>query len=357
MRAAWNARACAAGIATGAMIFCAGAGLAVPLSLNAAALSALPSLALAALCAWRMQRALRRPAGEPCAASRALFALLALSLTLCAAYIAGAQACLAEYTLLTRARMRAILFVTLLGCFACACCGGAAVERMCYLVRWALPALLLALGAKALQRGSPVGLFPVLGAGAGPLFASALCMLCAAAPALLPLACAQDEDREPELVPSARFFVLRVLAGGAAGAALLLSLTLCNTYDALLLQDTWGERMLVACMHEPRMGVLQMALVLTQTLALTLACAALLCAAGRSAARAVQTDGDGMARRAKAAMGVCLAACLAAVVAMNAASFHRSAYAAPLAALPALPVMLHCGGLRGKVLHNWSKKT
>lgn len=341
--AAWRARACAAGAATGAMIFSVGAGVAVPVSLNAAALSSLPALALCGLCAWRAQRVLVRPARAPGRIARAVLALLAVTLCLCAAYIAGAQVCLAEYTLLTRARIHWIVLITLAGLFACTACGGAAVERLCFAVRWALPALLLALGAKALQKGSPIGLFPVLGAGAAPLLVSALCMLSSAAATLCLLCGARDPARETP-VPCARFFVVRVLAGGAMGALLLLSLTLCNTYDTLLSQGMWGERMLVTCTHEPRLGVPQMALVLTQMLGLSLGAAALLCAAERAAARAMaarsgEPRGDSLPRLA------CLILTGAALLAMSAAGFNRAAYFAPVLAVPALLLLALCGHL------------
>lgn len=344
VRAAWSARAAAAGLSCGAMLFCVGAGVAVNVSLNAAPLCALPALALCPLFAWRVQRVLRRPKRADTAAARAVYALLALTLCLCAAYIAGAQVNLAEYTLLARARMNWIIAVTLIGIGTCALSGSTAAARMCYLLRWALPLLLFALGAKALQKGHPIGFFPVLGAGAGPLGICSLCMLCGATPALLLLAPAQKgENDDPALVPGARFLALRVLAGGAVGAVMLFSLTVCNTYDTLMSLTFWGERMLIVCTHEPRLGIPQMALLLLQLLALWLGSVSLLCGAERAAAHALKRDGGS-----RLPFAVCMTVTGCALLAMNAASFNRSVYAAPVLILPALQVALLCGLTRQK---------
>ena len=340
VRAAWRARACAAGIATGAMIFSVGAGIAIPISLNAATLSTPPALLLAALIAWRAQRVLQRPQRRKDGAiARLSWGLLALTLALCAAYLISAQIALAEQTLLVQARVRWIAAATLIAFGLCALCGGIAVARVCFLVRWVLPLLLLALGAKAIQKGTPIGLFPVLGTGAAQLGLSALCMLCSAAPALLLLAPA-DGQGGPELVPPARFFVLRVLAGGSMGTLLLLSLTLCNTYNTLLSQTVWGERMLVTCTHEPRLGIPQMALILAQLLGLGLAISALLCGAEQSAGRASSALGTR-----PRALGLCLLAVAAAVYAMIRYGLDRTVYLAPALLAPVLLLLLLGGKL------------
>ncbi len=335
-RAAWRTRACAAGIATGAMIFSVGAGIAVPISLNAAQWAAPPALALSALIAWQAQRAQRRgAASRESILSRALWIALGATLALCAAFLACAQISLAERTLLPQARIYWIAMIVVVSAAVCARCGMEPVCRLCFATRYILPALLGTLGAKALQKGSPFGLFPLLGSGAGPLLLSAVCMLCAAAPALLLFAPAGGECGGPELTPPARFFVLRVLAGGVAGTLLLFSLTLCNTYHSLLSQDVWGERMLVTCTHEPRIGIPQMALILTQMLGLGLATAALLCGAGRCTLRAVKRL---WGPRASLAAGVIPMAI--AVYAMVSYGLDRTLYAAPLLAVPEIIILL-----------------
>ena len=343
VRAAWRARACAAGVATGAMIFSAGAGLAIPICLNAATLSTPPVLLLSALIAWRAQRVLRKPKRcEDSAFTRILWGLLALTLALCAAYLICAQIALAEQTLLVQARVGWIALTTLIALGLCALSGGIAVARMCFLVRWVLPFLLITLGAKALQKGTPIGLFPVLGTGLAPLGLSSLCMLCAATPALLLLAPA-DGQGGPELVPPARFFVLRVLAGGLMGALLLLSLTLCNTYDTLLSQTVWGERMLVTCTHEPRLGIPQMALILSQLLGLGLGISALLCAAEQAAGRTVKP-----LRTRPRALGACLLIATVTVFTMIRHGLDRTVYIAPALLAPALLLLLFSGMLRSR---------
>ena len=347
VRAAWRARAAAAGLSCGAMIFCAGAGIAVPVSLNAAALSALSALALSALVAIRAQRILRRPVEKTGALPRVLFAILSLTLALSCTYIAAAQVNLAERTLLTQARVGWISAVTLAGVGFLALSGGTALSRACFSVRRVLPVLLVLLGAKALKRGKLVGLFPVLGAGAGPLALSSLCMLCAAAPVLLLLCPSDEEDGGSALVPPARFFVLRVLVGGGVGAILLLSLVLCNTYDTLIFRTNWGERMMVTCAHEPRLGVLQMALILTQMLGLVLASASLLCGAERAAAKAAQRPGKNQKASRWPFFG-CFGLTLVALFSMQQIGYNRALYVAPALIAPVLLLLLLGGGLRAK---------
>ena len=81
IRAAYRARACAAGIACGAQIFSVGAGLLIPVCLNAAYLAALPALIPCAIVAFCAQRHLAsgRPAGRQ-PIGKALLVLLSLML-------------------------------------------------------------------------------------------------------------------------------------------------------------------------------------------------------------------------------------------------------------------------------------
>ena len=369
--AAWRARACAAAVAVGSMIFCVGAGVAVPISLNAAAMSALPALALCALIAWRAQRVLKRPVPGTGALARVAWVALALTLLLGAVFLIAAQVSLAERTLLTRSHVNWISTITLAAVTLCALCGSAAADRFCFAVRWALPVLLVVLGAKALQRGTPIGLFPVLGAGAMPLLWSSLCMLCAASPALLLLCPIGEDDGGPALVPPARFFVRRVLFGGGVGVMMLLSLTMCNTYDTLITLNIWGERMMVTCTHEPRMGVLQMLLILTQMLALGLSSVALLCGAERAVSQAalrrrgedhrekswgrdwqsvqaVRRAGKDRKKRVSGAFVACFALAAAALFAMEYVGYSHSLYAAPVLSVPALLALVLTGALRAK---------
>ena len=369
--AAWRARACAAAVATGSMIFCVGSGIAVPISLNAAPLSSLPALGLCALIAWRAQSVLKRPVEKTSALARVAWVALALTLLLGAVFLIAAQVSLAERTLLTRSHVNWISTITLAAVTLCALCGCAAADRFCFAVRWALPVLLVVLGAKALQRGTPIGLFPVLGAGVLPLAWSSLCMLCAASPALLLLCPIGEDDGGPEFVPPARFFVCRVLLGGGVGVMMLLSLTMCNTYDTLISLTIWGERMMVTCTHEPRMGVLQMLLILTQMLALGLSGVALLCGAERAASQAARRkhgedhrqkswgrewqgvrttrhEGADRKRRISGSFVACFALATALLFSMEQIGYSHSLYAAPVLTAPALIALAMSGTLRGK---------
>ena len=81
VRAAYRARACAAGVACGAQIFAVGTGLLLPLALNAAYWAAVPALLLGGVIGLAAPRRLSKAPGS------AFCAVLALSLLVCGALL------------------------------------------------------------------------------------------------------------------------------------------------------------------------------------------------------------------------------------------------------------------------------
>lgn len=282
VRAAYRAQASAAAFACGASTFALGAGLAVPLCLNAAywaAACAVPACALAAYVACRLRA--RGPRPLPlCAAQTAAALLLLLS-----------GLALAGQSLLHAAAGRAIGLLALAGALLCALSGETGVSRLCFSLRLLVPLGLLALGASGLSGQWHAGLFPLLGMGAQPLALAACLCVPACVPALtlaLPPAALRDAGEEALACPPppARFFVSRVALGSAMGMLLTLLLTLCNAYESLRTLDRWGARMVILSQSDPHGGLLQELLTLVQLLALALGAASMLAGAEQALRRA-----------------------------------------------------------------------
>ena len=72
-------------------------------------------------------------------------------------------------------------------------------------------------------------------------------------------------------VPGAGFFILRLLAGGAVAALLLMALSLGNTSEGLASLRSWGERMIILSYGAPREGMAGTLLTIMQILTLALA--------------------------------------------------------------------------------------
>lgn len=274
IRAAWRVRACAAAMAVGAQVFLFGAGLVMPLCLNAAWLAAPAAIPAAALAAAVCRRALGRGGlRRSGAAVRALHMLVCVSFLVCAVFAIVSLVNLAEQSLLPQTRAAHSVAMTVLAVFFCALSGGTGAPRAAFLLRFALPAVLAVLGVRSLLPEDVSGLFPLLGAGTGPLALGALCMTGAAFPALM-LLYPPPELEEPGMqgqpadLPDARFFVRRVLTGAAAGAALLFVLILGGTYEGAVQSGSWGERLVLVGSGRPREGVAQTGLTLAQMLAI-----------------------------------------------------------------------------------------
>lgn len=341
VRAAYRAKACAAAVAAGSMTFSMGAGIAITLSLNAAYISALAVLPAAQLAAFLCQRALRRQAERASRQreagsgfSRALYALLALTLLSCSVFMLAALMNLAELSLLSQARTTWIAGLSLAAVGLCALSGGTGVSRLCFALRFFLPAALLLCSVRGLCAESYAGLFPLLGAGAPQLGLSALAMLGAASPVLmlmLPPDALRDAGEEAQrcAVPKPGFFIGRVTAGTAMGIAMLLALTLCNSYESLRTQGVWGQRMVILSCSEPSEDLFQMLLTLAQVSALTLGAVGTICAAEQSAMRALPKLGAH-----RLGLGLCMLLCAAAIFCLIRFGFVIALRTAPFLLIP-----------------------
>lgn len=286
IRAAYRARACAAGIACGAQIFSVGAGLLIPVCLNAAYLAALPALlpcAIIAFCA-RRRLASGRPAGRQ-PIGKVLLILLSLILLFCCASLLCAAVVFTQQTLLPQAHLTTCLMLTLCAAFLCALPTGTGVSRLAFALRFPLPCALLLFALLSLSPDSPTGFFPLLGSGGRPLMLGMLCGLSSCAPALILFLPPEELTKScapPAAVPNAGFFVGRVLAGGLVGVLMLLALSLCEPYELLSEQSVWGMRMMILSSSRPREGIIQTLLVIAQLFALLIGAVSLLCTAAQS---------------------------------------------------------------------------
>lgn len=286
IRAAYRARACAAGIACGAQIFSVGAGLLIPVCLNAAYLAALPALipcAIVAFCA-RRRLASGRPAGHQ-PIGKVLLILLSLILLFCCASLLCAAVVFTQQTLLPQAHLTTCLMLTLCAAFFCALPTGTGVSRLAFALRFSLPCALLLFALLSLSPDSLTGFFPLLGSGGRPLMLGMLCGLSSCAPALILFLPPEELTKScapPAAVPNAGFFVGRVLAGGLVGVLMLLALSLCEPYELLSEQSVWGMRMMILSSSRPREGIIQTLLVIAQLFALLIGAVSLLCAAAQS---------------------------------------------------------------------------
>ena len=276
IRACYRVQAAAASLSVGAMTYALGAGVAMPLCLNAAWLAALPVLpACILLCIVSRRMLVRR------SAARLMHAISALLLGGCALFVCVALMSLAKETLLPRARASFIVLATVVFFLFALPAGQSGAMRVCFALRRMLPLGLLLLGAGALSFETTAGLFPLLGTGAKTTALCSCYMLAAALPTLLialPPSELKDlsaQERE-ESVPRCCFFLLRILPGALMGILLLAALSLCSTYEGMMAQRTWGERMLILCSSTPRAGFSGMLLALLQLLSLALAALCLL---------------------------------------------------------------------------------
>lgn len=340
IRAAYRVRAVSAAVCVGASVFALGAGVGIPLCLNAAylaALAALPAAGLTALLARRVLVGAGRFA-------RARHALISLTLLALALFAFAATVSLVHQTLLPLARISFVAQVSFLFAGLCCATGAQGAPRMTFALRGILPVGLAALSLSTLSFETAAGLFPLLGTGARNLGLSALCMIAAAAPALLialPPPELKDVPQRERATPGAWFFVWRVMLGAALGVGLLMVLSLCSTYEGLAAQQTWGRRMLIFCQREPHEGLGETILTLLQALSL------LLCAIHGllGAAQAWQAVWPRLGR---GALGGCLLVCALLLTALVVAGVDIARRVAPLLGAPVLLVWVLCLGRRKK---------
>ncbi|MBP3655991.1 MAG: hypothetical protein J6K32_04760 [Clostridia bacterium] len=341
VHAAWRSRACAASFACGASVFAFGAGIAMPLSLNAVWLSALPCVPLCALAAARCVVLSRRiQAGGGMRKWRA--ALLAAVMLASCAFLTASLVSLAGYTLLEQARAVSCALLTVGFLLAAAAPRMQGVSRLCFAVRFVLPAAMLLCGLAFLpQRDSP-GLYPLLGPGAGPVLAGTAAMLSCAAPALmllLPLTSSRVSDAP---TPPIMLFAGRAAAGAALGTALLLLYALPGGYEAMRARSVWGERLTFPLSGGAQQPLIRMLMLLLQLFALQLGAVSLLCAAEDALCLALPA-----LRKHRAGLLLCAAALAALMLLLTHAGYTAALIAAPLIALPAALTLLPALSPRG----------
>ena len=272
VRGAWRVHAAVTGVMFGAALYALAALAAIPLCLTSAWLAAFPVILAAAVGACLARRALLCRESKP----KLVLVLSALSLLAVSAFFLWAVVSLARETLLPLARGSFIVAVSAGFLLLGALCGVKGAAQLTFAQRFFLPALLLALSVKALQTGDSTGLFPILGMGVRPTaLASALVLpavLAVSGLAVPPASLARlDETAYRASVPGAGFFILRLLAGGAVAALLLMALSLGNTYEGLASLRSWGERMIILSYGAPREGMAGTLLTIMQILTLALA--------------------------------------------------------------------------------------
>ncbi len=338
IRAAFSARACAAGLCVGAQVFILSTGAAMAISLNAAWIAALSSLpaagAAAALCRRRLVRSLSE---KP---SRAQRLVLCAVLLICCITGLVALLSLAEQTFLSQARTTFILAATLLLLLLCAPGRTEGAARAAYVLRFLPPLMFAALVLRMVRYGSAGGLFPLLGTGTGPLALSLALMVSCAAPVLMLLLPPREiEDIAQEDVPRAGFFILRAVLGAAVGCALLLVMIMSTTVETLASYAAWGERLRLIPASGGRGGLLFSFLTLCQLALLLLHAANMLLSSEDALSQAIPA----LSRR-RLSLIVLLALCALALLAMTVYGFDAALAAGALCGIPALAALL----MRGK---------
>ena len=327
--ASFRTRACTAGLCVGAQIFLSGCAVGMPLALSSAWLASLLSLPFACYLTLKSRRILMH-CRHTAPVHRARCALLFLALLASAAFALSSVSVFAAQTLVQEARTLLIHATALCAAALCALSGGTGAARLCFALRFILPVLVLGLSVWAVPLRVPVGLFPILGAGAVPLGAAALSMLFGAAPALmLALPPPELHDVDPQNIPNARFFIGRVLCGAVCGVLLLFLTSACTTYESIAESGEWGARLRMAAGNQPHEGVFQMLLTLGKLLSMLLLGVHMLC----SAQQALHLAIPGL--RTEAGLLICIvliAVCLLAALVFGDAPLL---FGAPLIALPA----------------------
>ena len=277
--ASWCTRACAAGWCVGTQIFLAGCAVGMPLALNSTWLAALTTLPF---CAWLVSRSHRhlQSAQEHAFAARLGYLLLALALLCSGAFACASLVGFAAQTLVQQARPIWTEAAALIGVLLCALSGGAGTARLCFALRYIAAVLVLGLSLTAVPMRMPVGLFPILGAGAEPLGYAALSMLFSTAPVLMLMLPPPELTDSPSrlLIPPVRFFLVRVFIGALVGILLLFLTSTCTTYESIARSSEWGARLRMAAGNQPHEGVLQMILILIKLIAMLLLSANMICA-------------------------------------------------------------------------------
>ena len=350
--AAWRTRACAAAFSAGAQVFLLGCGVAMPLCLNSAWIASLAALPACAAAVWASRRALlrntERAGGAEPLPYRARYVLLALTFASCAALALAALVSLAEQSLLTQAKTLWSAGAAAAAALLCALSRSTGVSRLCFALRWALPAAVALLTAVSVPLGTPTGLFPLLGAGPLSLAVACACMLCAALPVLMLLLPPPELESingalSGDLIPDTGFFLRRVLLGAAFGCALLFTLSGCSTYESIAAQHTWGQRLRILSSGQPREGVAQALLTVCQMFILLLLAVNMLCCAEQALLRA-----QPKLARMRAGLLIPAALLTLCLLALIIFGMDKALFIAPWLALPGALCLLLPGKGRGK---------
>ena len=327
----WRMHACSAGLCAGAQVFLLGAGAAIPLCGNSAwiaALSAIPASALMAAIARR-----KIAAGAP--SLPGCFFLFAACF-LGAAFACASLTVLAEQSLLPQARAIHIAAMTVLFA-ALIAAGGKGSMRLCFLLRYALPAILLLSSFFIMPDRDLTGVFPLLGRGGGWLLAAAAMMTTGAFPLAL-LLLPPEEIREAgdayAALPGAGFFARRAAAGAAVGCALLFILCAGNTPEALTGEGVWGSRLLMIAGVSAHQGLFDTLALLAMTAAAALYASRMLACCASAIRFALPRKGKG-----SAALILSAAMLMAVLLTLSALGFDF-ALLFPLSAAPAALIAL-----------------
>lgn len=332
VRACWRTHACAAGICTGAQVFLLGAGCAAPAALNGAWLAALTALPVCAAAVLLCRR------NTPLSPGRC--ALLGGTLLGGAVFALSSLVVFAEQTLLPQSRTLFSAALALCAAALCALSGGTGVCRLLFALRIVLPVGLAALALLSVPLRMPAGLFPLLGTGGAGLGAAALCMPAAALPALTLLLPPQELSRAGEAAvncppPDPRFFLWRVLAGAAVGAALTGASCIFAPYESMAQSTEWGARLRIAALYQPHEGLAQTLLTVLELISMALLCVRLLSAAEQALILARPR----LARH-HTGLLVCVLICAASLLALIVYGFSHALRLAPLLGIPAALVLL-----------------
>lgn len=325
-------QACAAGICAGVQVFLLGTGAAVPQSANGAWIAGLVSLPVCALAAGMCRRKMIR--GR---ITRIGAAFLAMAHFLCAAFACAALIALAEQSLLPQARALHIAALTAAAIALCAACG-AGIYRVCFLIRTALPAAAIVCAAISLPDRSLSGVFPLLGAGMGPLGLSSLLIAAGCFAPVLMLLLPPPEleglgDTVESAIPNAGFYAFPAALGALAGCALLFLLCAGGTPQALAAAAEWGARLALIAGGGTHQGIFDTALLLVLCAGCALLAGCMLLSCTRALRYAFPHIGE------RAGLFMLSLLLLFALVLLTARGLDAAAYAAPASALPALAAL------------------
>lgn len=314
----------------GAQLVIDGTGRAPAQAGNAVYLAALPALGGAALLHALLTQLRKRhdlralPAVYRAVWGRAGAAACVLT---CLVFLADALCALCALSALSSARLLPVhhadasLLPAVLSLFAIAALTAEGLERLAFLSRRFVPALVLLLSALLLHRESVSNLFPLLGFSLSDTACSALFSLGASA-------CALASGFSPARFENAPPIRIKTLCiGGVCACVLLLIISLSAPQSAMLANDAWPALLIHTGAYASGGGLFYLAVVVLECFALLIA----LCGALHFAIRAL--DGVCDKKRARLIVGL-LALCAAAAVFMGGSALIR--YIAPLRFLPAL---------------------